>query len=426
MATMAGSRLQTGQLIENRYVVDRFMAQGGVAEIYAATHRLTGREVALKLPNQERAQDRTTHERLRREGTILARARHPGVVDVLDAGEYDSAPYIVLERMLGRTLGGWLAARGKFPWLDAARVGLRLAEILGHCHRVGVIHRDLKPDNIFIELGPFGGVKVFDFGIARATANGEDELAKKLTQDGAIVGTPEYLAPEALLMQSPTDHRLDIYSLGVVLYELLAGAVPFEGSYADVVVQVSSRPTPLLSEIQSEVPGALAELVKRCLERDPAARFASMNDLAGVLARLVYERAPAGSESTKNTLADTPVSRRTPGNTAARSEARRFPRAPYTTPAQLTMRDGTVVDGRVEELSEGGAQFIAERGLPAGEVADFRFGLPIIGKVCQVQATSRWTRGARAKRHATGFEFHGLSEEALVVIRNYVALMGGS
>jgi len=435
---MAGSLLEAGILIENRYVVQRFLARGGVADIYAATHRLTGREVALKMPNPERAGDAVTQRRLNREASILARARHPGVVEILDAGEYQSAPYLVLERMEGRTLGGWLAARGRFDWLEAARIGLRLAEILAHCHRVGVIHRDIKPDNIFIELGPSGGLKLFDFGIARATPDGDEELSKKLTQDGTIVGTPEYLAPEALLMQSPYDHRLDIYALGVVLFELLEGKVPFEGSYADVVLKVSGQPTPKLSRAPGDVPEAMAATIMRCLEKDPEARFATMHEVVAELSPLVFseagsrtspvaaERAMSTPRAVKNTMPDTPVSRRaTPAKSVA-SEARRFPRAPYTTPAKLTLQDGKVLDGRIEELSEGGAQFIAERGVASGERAVFRFALPISGRVCQVNATSRWTRAARANRHATGFEFEALPEEYAAVIRQYVELMGGA
>jgi serine/threonine protein kinase len=430
MDTMAGSQLETGILIENRYVVQRFMARGGVADIYAAIHRITGREVALKLANSERGKEGIANERLRREATILARARHPGVVEILDAGENHGTPYLVLEKMEGRTLGGWLAARERLPWLEAARIGLRLSEILAHCHRLGVIHRDLKPDNVFMELGPTGGLKLFDFGIARATPDGDEELGRKLTQDGAIVGTPEYLAPEALHMQPATDHRLDIYSLGVVLYELLTGTVPFAGSYADVLLQISSQPTPVLSKTQSDLPAGLSELVQRCLERDPDTRYATMNEVAAALARLVYAQGPSAANRAvqpgKNTLADTPVSRKSPAGEASRHEARRYPRAPYTTPAKVTLRDGAVLDGRIEELSEGGAQFIAERGVAVGEVTEFRFSLPISGKVCQVQASARWTRGARANRHATGFEFHGLAEDAIAVIRHYVTLMGGS
>jgi eukaryotic-like serine/threonine-protein kinase len=422
---MAGTTPAAGTLIENRYIVQRFMAQGGVADIYAAAHRLTGREVALKLPNPTRARDSVTRERLNREATVLARARHPGVVEILDAGEYQSAPYLVLERMEGRTLGGWLAARGRFPWLEAARMGLRLAEILAHCHRVGVVHRDLKPDNVFIELGPTGGMKLFDFGIARVTAEGDDELNKKLTQEGTIIGTPEYMAPEALLLR-PTDHRLDVYGLGVVLFELMSGVVPYEGQYPDLVVQATSGPTRLLSRVQADVPEAMSDVVRRCLEKEPDARFGSMAELAAALAPLVFHEP---SSRAMNPRPAPPVKVPVPAappKAPDTQESRRFPRAPYTTPAKLTLGDGSVLDGRIEELSEGGTQFIAERGIASGERVECRFGLPISGKICQVQATSRWTRGARANRHATGFEFEGLNDDAAAVIRHYVTLMGGS
>ncbi len=434
-----GSSLAPGIVIENRYVVQRFIAQGGIAHIYAASHRVTGREVALKIPTPDRIGDRTVSERLNREAVALARARHPGVVEILDAGDYDGQPYLVLERMEGRTLGGLLAARGKFQWAEAARIGLRLAEILAHCHRVGVIHRDLKPDNIFIELGPTGGVKLFDFGIARLASDTDDELRNKLTQEGAIVGTPEYMAPEALLMQPIMDHRVDVYAFGVVLYELLTGVVPFEGSYADVLVQVSTKPTPNLADGRPDVPAALRDAIGRCLAKDQNERFASLDEIAAALSPIVgpeREFRVAAPEPTKNvaspaaqksTIADTPAARRTPqGQAAGTREARRFPRAPYTTPAVVTLGGGEVLDGRIEEISEGGVQFIASRGVTSGQIGDFRFGLPIGGKVCQVKGTARWTKAARANRHVTGFEFQGLGDEAATLIRQYVTLMGGA
>jgi hypothetical protein len=130
----------------------------------------------------------------------------------------------------------------------------------------------------------------------------------------------------------------------------------------------------------------------------------------------------------KSTVADTPVARRTPaaGQAATGLQARRFPRAPYTTPAVLTLPSGEALDGRVEEISEGGVQFIASRGVVAAETGEFRFVLPITGKVCQVRAISRWTKGGRANRHVSGFEFQGLAEEAAAVVRQYVTLMGGA
>jgi eukaryotic-like serine/threonine-protein kinase len=460
---MESTTLEPGTLVENRYVIRRFIASGGVAELYAATHKLTGRDVALKLPRTDRQLDITVHDRLLREAEALARARHPGVVEVLDAGRHNQVPYLVLELVGGRTLGGLLAARARLRWEEAVAVGLRVAEIVGHCHSRGVVHRDLKPDNLFATSTTGGGVKLFDFGIARLMDTAGSTPTAKLTQVGSIVGTPEYMAPEALELDADQDHRVDIYGFGVVMFELLTGSVPFEGRYAEVLVQVSTKPLPSLAALRPDTPAALVAVVEKCLARDVNARYSSMAEVSAALAPLaasIADQRPSGvpapllsANPNKSTLADTPVAlsmRSQPDNVTTpptqqtptldvlplsippaptlvtpATGKRRFPRAPYTTPAQLTLQSGTVA-GQIEEISEGGVQFIAARGMPAGERGEFRFAEPITGRICRITAVSRWTKTGRAGRHATGFEFEDTPEEVRQSVRKYVELMGGS
>jgi serine/threonine-protein kinase len=474
---MEGTTLEAGTVIEHRYLIRRFVAAGGVAQVYAATHRITGREVALKMPLPGRERDALVHERLLREGQATARARHPGVVEIVDAGQHSGAPYLVFELLEGRTLGGLLAARGRFGWAEVAYAGVKIADIVGHCHAKGVVHRDLKPDNLFVLPTGTLSVKLFDFGIARITGGQAAESNAKLTQQGSIVGTPEYMAPEALAMDENQDQRVDVYSLGVILFELLSGSVPFEGRYADVLVRISTQPLPSLAKLRPDAPANLVEVIERCLAKEPAARFQSMAELAGSLTATLGSLSsvgvgsvPAQVETTaspssqKSTLADTPVAFRAtsgapaaggaplipplvvpavpppqapraapaaapaaaPTGVAPATGKRRFARAPYTTPAQLKLPTGEVLAGRVEEISEGGVQFIAARGLAAGERGEFSFAEPITGRVLRCSAISRWTKTGRAGRHATGFEFENAPPESRASIKKYVELMGGS
>lgn len=432
--SMEGTLLEPGTLIEHRYRIRRFISAGGVAHVYMATHEVTGRDVALKLPRQDRPQDTIVHARIRREAQVLARARHPGVAEILDFGEFMGAPYLVLELLEGRTLGGLLAARGHMPWQHAATIGEKAAHVLAYCHERGVIHRDIKPDNLFVLAGGSQMVKVFDFGIASMpVAAPEQAVSQKLTVEGAILGTPEYMAPEALQMLPESDHRVDIYALGITLFEVLTGAVPFEGRYADVLVQVSTKELPRVASVRPDVPAAFAQAIDKSLAKDAAARYQSAADLARDLAAALTNVGPI--ELIAAARPD-PVAPAAPKMTAPEGPAalrmaqappakRRYPRAPYTTPAEFTFPNGVTLSGRVEEISEGGLQFIAAQGVASGERGLFRFSEPITGRVVKLYATSRWTKAGRAA-HATGFEFEAAPDELRNIIRKYVELMGGS
>ncbi len=428
---MEGTLLEPGTLIEHRYRIRRFISAGGVAHVYMATHEVTGRDVALKLPRQDRPQDTIVHARIRREAKALAAARHPGVAEILDFGEFMGAPYLVLELLEGRTLGGLLAARGRMPWQHAATIGEKAARVLGHCHSRGVVHRDIKPDNLFVLPSGAQSVKLFDFGIASMPTEGAAESSLKLTVEGSILGTPEYMAPEALQMLPERDHRVDIYALGITLFELMSGAVPFEGRYADVLVQVSTKELPKLASVLPDVPAALAQAIDKSLEKDPAVRYQSAADFASDLGaalqnvgpvELIGAARPDPLVAPKMTAPEGPAAMR--GGQAPPAK-RRFPRAPYTTPAEFTFSSGTTLSGRVEEISEGGLQFIAAQGVPSGERGLFRFSEPITGRVVKLQATSRWSKAGRAA-HATGFEFEAAPDELRAIVRKYVELMGGS
>jgi len=230
--------LDIGTTVDRRYLLKREIARGGAGAVFEAEHIYTQRSVALKLLLPEQRSAPEPRARLLREALALSAARHPGVVAALDAGETeDGTPYLVLELLEGRSLEGILAVRRRIAAAEVAWIGAAICEALAAAHRRGIIHRDIKPSNVFVARDEQGNevVKVFDFGVARVPSE-----KNKLTQDGALLGTPEYMAPEQLLARE-VDGRTDLYAVGVTLYECLAGVVPFEGNFGEVLLKAYHR-----------------------------------------------------------------------------------------------------------------------------------------------------------------------------------------
>ena len=259
-----------------RYRVERELGHGGMASVYLARDEELERPVALKILAAHLASEPGFYERFVREARMAARLSHPNIVQVFDAGEEDERPFIVMEYVPGRTLAEEIRERGK---LDAARVvdlALQVCGALELAHASGLVHRDVKPQNLL--LRDDGVVKIADFGIARAAE------ATKLTQIGSILGTAAYLAPEQAAGE-PVTAAADIYSLGVVLYELLSGQTPYEfKSLAELVVKQREEPIPPLREADPSVPERLEAVVMRCLARNPDYRPRSASELAHELA----------------------------------------------------------------------------------------------------------------------------------------------
>lgn len=408
----------------DRYVLQRLLARGGGADVYAATHAYTGMQVALKVL-RDGADYRA---RFSREIEALARVHGPGIVEMLDAGESEGRQFIAFRALEGRTLGGLLAARGRLSVADALKVGVELARALERCHARGVTHRDVKPSNVFVGPGPGRQLTLLDFGIAKL--DGLAPSAAKLTREHTLLGTPEYMAPESLLSSPEVDERTDVYGLGVTLYECLTGKVPFEGNYADVLLKLSTTaPTPV-EAARPDAPASLVEAISRMLQRAPEDRFQSMTEVALALESSAPDQsysidlfgravaAPAVDHSAQ-TLADSPVAKATPED---RQFRRKHPRAPYVALARINCQNGEKIDGRIEEVSEGGLQFVGDRGVPVSEAVRIRFALPATGRICEVSAAARWNRTVRGN-NATGFEFTDIAEGARAEIRQYVAIM---
>ena len=275
-----------GETVDTRYELRRLIAHGGMGLVFEAAHKFTRRVVALKLlPDELRAQ-KEARGRLLREAHALTAVRHPGFVEVLDAGVCAAhGPYVVLEMLEGRTLDGILTARRRLSIGDTVQIGRQVCDALAHAHARGVIHRDLKPSNIFVARNEVGDemVKLIDLGVAAVAQEQLADRDRKLTALHEVLGTPEYMAPEQLWGRA-VDARTDVYALGMSLYECLTGEVPYTGSYPDVLVQVSNAASPpSVRDKRGDVPPALAVVIENALEKEASARFQSATELSRAL-----------------------------------------------------------------------------------------------------------------------------------------------
>lgn len=263
------------------YAVVRVLGQGGMGRVYLARDEKLGRDVAIKVLHPSKARDPAATRRFLREGRATAAVEHPHVVAIHQVGEDRGLPYIVMQRLVGRTLKQARQAAGRLPLGEILRIARETAEGLAAAHRQGLVHRDIKPDNIFLQ-DPGGQVRIIDFGLARAGVEEEGDV----TVDGAVVGTPAYMSPERVEGKS-LDAKSDLFGLGVILYELLADRLPFEGtSLVSMLAAISRGGPPDLKTVAPEVPAAVARLVMRLIAHDKADRPPDADSVAAELAAL--------------------------------------------------------------------------------------------------------------------------------------------
>jgi beta-lactam-binding protein with PASTA domain/predicted Ser/Thr protein kinase len=274
---MAVSDTLLNTLFDGRYRIVRKLGTGGMANVYLAEDEVLGRRVAIKILDDRHAGDDQFVERFRREAKNAASLSHPNIVSIYDRGEAEGTYYIAMEYLDGRSLKELIVARGPAPVNVAIDYARQILAAIRFAHRHGIVHRDIKPHNVLVDGE--GRLKVTDFGIARAGTS-------QMTEAGSIIGTAQYLSPEQA-KGAPVDQTSDLYSVGVVLYELLTGVVPFSG---DTPVEIamkhlSSTPEPP-SRKRAEVPRDLDMVVLRALAKDPADRYQSAEEMEADLARV--------------------------------------------------------------------------------------------------------------------------------------------
>ncbi len=297
---------EIGTVVGDRYRLQKIIGVGGMGAVFEANHVENGGLYALKKLRGIHLTDPRFLKRFEREVALAASLDHEGICPVVDSGLHRGAePFLVMPLMRGESLAQRIS-QGRLGIAEALAIVRQVLEALDHIHRRGIVHRDLKPSNIFLEggQGEDARARIIDFGISKVVAEGRVE---DLTHSGAVLGTPNYMAPEMAKGAKRIDHRADVYAVGVILYECLTGAKPFEGeSYNEVICKIASEPFSSPRSLRKEIPSALEAIVVQAMSKSPSRRFDSARDMLEALDSLSDEDAPGADvpDSTMDETAD--------------------------------------------------------------------------------------------------------------------------
>lgn len=302
LCTATGVHSLIGEQIDGKYRVIEKLGSGGMGAVYKAEHSLMGRTVALKVLHPHLVEHEDLLKRFHREARVASKLDHPNAVATYDYGVWKGAPYLVMEFVEGVTLKTKIEKDGPPKTPELRTIFLQVCAALAKAHDLGIVHRDLKPDNIMLTSEQDGSLRarLLDFGIAKVLNEKAEAGSQVMTQIGSFFGTPKYASPEQI-MQKPLDGRSDIYALGVILYEVLSGEVPFHApSVMEIIIKQLNDPPAPLRQFRPElnIPARVEELVMRCLEKDPAARFQTARELQAALDDALAARRGSGMKRT--------------------------------------------------------------------------------------------------------------------------------
>jgi serine/threonine-protein kinase len=275
-------KLDVGEIVADKYRIDRHIGEGGMGTVYSATNQMTGRTVALKWLRADLCANPHFTERFMREARIAGRLDHPNIVNVYDVGRHGDSLFLVMELLRGESFDEWLR-RGPQPPTDCVALLMPAFRAIQAAHVAGIVHRDLKPDNLFLckDGDLIRQTKVLDFGIAKDIG---DTPSHSLTSPGSLVGTVHYMAPEQVRSSRYVDARTDVYALGVILYSCLGGGLPFESeSIGELIIEIAGGLPEPLGKRAPHLPERLVEIVMRSMARDPDARYQSVAEFARAL-----------------------------------------------------------------------------------------------------------------------------------------------
>ncbi len=276
-----------GQILAGKYRVERVLGVGGMGLVVAARHLQLDERVALKFMLWEMLTNAEAVARFAREARAAVKIKSEHVARVSDVGVLENgAPYMVMEYLDGGDLSGWLKQHGQLTVEQTVEFMLQASEAIAEAHALGIVHRDLKPANLFLIRRPDGAhsIKVLDFGISKVTGLDSSAPDFDMTKTSAVMGSPNYMSPEQMHSVRDVDARSDIWALGVILYELLAGVTPFAAeAFPELVLKIATKPPMPLRSYAPDVPLGLEKVILKCLEKDPGRRYATIGDLAVAL-----------------------------------------------------------------------------------------------------------------------------------------------